>query len=405
MKNLLFIKQRLILALFVVLTISKLNSQIVIQNWATLATGADPYALTIDASGNLYTANNGNSTISKISPAGICTNNWATLSANTKPKAIAVSKDGSICTANDNYSASRILSPGNANQLTQQTWISFNENPQSILFDTSGNLYVLLSSRISVYDGYGTQNNNTNLLHFNNMILPSSFAINASGILYTADYGKQVVSKFDLSGWNGTYNWAFVGTGAAPVAIAVDASGNVYTTNASNNTVSKITPTGICTRSWVTLASGANPSHIAIDANGNVYITNNGNNTVSKITPTGICTQSWVTLTPRVYPRGIAIDANGNIFILNSNCTISKISNSDANALPEFAADGIKVYCVSKSIMVDGATLNSNYSVYSVSGLELISGKLTSNKIGLNNLQTGIYFVKINNEIAKVILK
>ena len=68
-------------------TVSKITSAgVVTDPWATLS-GA-PYAIAIDASGNVYTANYANNTVSKITSAGVLTAAWATLSV--APYAIAV---------------------------------------------------------------------------------------------------------------------------------------------------------------------------------------------------------------------------------------------------------------------------------------------------------------------------
>ena len=54
-------------------TISKITPNgTVTQAWATLATGSNPYGMTIDAAGNLYTVNRGTPgpyTVSKITPS------------------------------------------------------------------------------------------------------------------------------------------------------------------------------------------------------------------------------------------------------------------------------------------------------------------------------------------------
>ena len=72
-------------------TVSKITSAgVLTAAWATLTSGAYSYAIAIDASGNVYTANSGNSTVSKITSAGVLTAAWATLTSGAAPYAIAV---------------------------------------------------------------------------------------------------------------------------------------------------------------------------------------------------------------------------------------------------------------------------------------------------------------------------
>jgi serine protease AprX len=72
----------------------------VTQAWATLASGAGPSAIAIDASGNVYTANLFNNTVSKITPAGGVTQAWATLDSGAQPYGIAIDASGNVYTSN-----------------------------------------------------------------------------------------------------------------------------------------------------------------------------------------------------------------------------------------------------------------------------------------------------------------
>ena len=253
------------------------------QAWATLAGSAWPYGIAIDGSGNLYTANFSDGTVSKITPSGTVTQAWATLASGTNPNGIAIDSSGNVYISNQyGNSVSKITSAGVVTQ-AWATWAS-GAYPNAIAIDSSGNVY--------------TSNNNSTVSK-----------ITPSGVL--------------------TYPWATLASGAYPNAIAIDSSGNVYTANFLNSTVSKITPSGTVTQAWATLSgSGANPTRIAIDSSGNVYTSNN-NNTVSKITPSGTVTQAWATLASGTNPTGIAIDSSGNVYTANEgNSTVSKIVNS-----------------------------------------------------------------------------
>ena len=296
------------------------------QSWATLSSGTTPYSIAIDASGNVYTANFGNNTVSKITSTGTLTQTWATLASGTNPDAIAIDASGNVYTANaGNNTVSKITSGGSVTQVWAT--LASGADPTGIAIDASGNVFTSnngnntvskITSSGSITQAYATLISGSN---------PRSLAIDASsGNLYVANFQNQTISKI-TSGGSLTTTWATLAINAYPRGIAIDVSGNVYTANLNNNTVSKITSGGSVTQGWATLASGANPWGIAIDGSGNTYTTNSGNNTVSKITAGGTVTQAWATLASGANPYSVAIDVSGNIYIGNSgNNTVSKIS-------------------------------------------------------------------------------
>ncbi len=66
----------------------------------SLASGSCPYAGVFDPDGNFYTANECDSTISKITPAGVVTRAWATLPNHAVAEFIAFDSHGNLYTAN-----------------------------------------------------------------------------------------------------------------------------------------------------------------------------------------------------------------------------------------------------------------------------------------------------------------
>ena len=80
----------------------------------SLSGSASPYAICVDSSGNVYTANPGNNTVSKITSGGTVTQAWATLSGSANPDAICVDSSGNVYTADyGNNTVSKIGSnPG-----------------------------------------------------------------------------------------------------------------------------------------------------------------------------------------------------------------------------------------------------------------------------------------------------
>ncbi len=177
-----------------------------------MASFASPVAIAIDASGNVYTANQNHSTVSKITPAGVVTESWAALVFNASPSAIAIDASGNVYTANENLSTVSKITPAG---VVTESWAA-------------------LASFAS----------------------PVAIAIDASGNVYTANQNHSTVSKITPAGVV-TESWAALVFNASPSAIAIDASGNVYTANENISTVSKITPAGVVTPS---VSIAANPS-------------------------------------------------------------------------------------------------------------------------------------------------
>lgn len=146
---------------------------------------------------------------------------------------------------------------------------------------------------------------------------PSSVAVDSTGNLYIASPSSQQIYKVDPTGatlsvfaglgWTMTNPQSLDGKPAtsgslnAPTGVAVDASGNVYIADAGNNLIRKINSKGIMTtlagtgvvcatstsscgdNGPATAAQFNNPSAIATDKTGNVYIADTGDNRIRAI--------------------------------------------------------------------------------------------------------------------------
>lgn len=184
-------------------------------------------------------------------------------------------------------------------------------------------------------------------------------AIDASGTIYVADGGPDVIQKISQAGvmttlaggdTQGTTN----GTGAAasfvgPFAIAVDASGNAYVADYFANMIRKVTASGVVTtlagsgnagnqNDIGTAASFRNPTGVAVDASGNVYVADNNNNVIRKITSSGVVTTFAGSGTSGStdgaglaasfnQPYCVAVDRAGTLYVTDlGNSLIRKIS-------------------------------------------------------------------------------
>ena len=198
-------------------------------------TGSTAYGIAMDADGNVYTANSGSNTVSKVTPDGTTTTLGTT---GAGPRGITVDTDGNVYTSNlDDNTVSKIALDGT-----------------STIVGTTG-------------------------------LKPRAIAVDTAGNVYTANTDSDTVSKITPAGTSTIFGT----TGNTPVGIAIDANGNLYTANVDSDTVSKITPDGT---SMIFGITGSGPRDLTVDADGNVYTANQDSDDVSKIAPDGTTTTS-----------------------------------------------------------------------------------------------------------------
>lgn len=225
--------------------------------------------------------------------------------------------------------------------------------PSGISMDGSGNLYVsedyswairkISSSMLtSTFAGKpllrGSRDGVKGTASFDT---PYSVAADASGNLYVADFGNNIVRKVSSTGVTTTLagTAGVIGTtdgpGSSalfyhPSGIAVDAAGNVYVSDAQANTIRKITPGGVVStlagnpgRAGYADGTGKDayffgPGPLAIDDAGNLYLADQFNGAVRKVTPSGVVTTIGNGRTAAGV-GGVAVDSSGNVYFSSSN--------------------------------------------------------------------------------------
>ena len=363
---------------------------------ALKATFGGAYGLAVDRSGNLYIADANNGCIRKVSTAGIITtvagngtlgysgdNGPATAAQLNEPYAVAIDASGNIFVADTyNNRIRKISTAGVISTVAGTGSLGFNGDhipatqaniwsPDALAVDAAGNLYVGSAAdyrvRVVSTDGMITTIAGNGIAGFGGDGGPATsaplfgwfngVAVDPAGNVYFCDASRiRKVSKGIIS----TLAGGGMGDGgAAPLAgsvstgfLAIDTGGNVYLSSGINNRVRRISAAGTISTVAGTGEFGntgdggpavsarlAQPSGIAIDASGNLFIANVGNHTVRKVNIAGTITtiagagfQGYfgdngpATAAYLNSPMGIAADASGNLYIADTwNQVIRKV--------------------------------------------------------------------------------
>ena len=312
-------------------------------NWTT--------SLATDSAGNVYVADSRNSTIRKITPAGVVSTVAGTAGAYGSadgtgaaarfdwPRGVAVDSAGTVYVADEGNCAIRKITlagvvttvAGGSCTISPRdgkgTAATFND-PVGLTIDRLGNLYVADWQ-------YGSS--------------PVSYSIRK----ITPDYA---VTTLAVQTGGGVYDgWPYIPQGVTflyPMGVATDSTNNVYVADPTNSVIRKITPAGVVsTFAGSVYAPGSADGTgaaaqfqnsfggVATDSTGNVYVADDMNDTIRMITPAGVV--STLAGTAGNYgsadgtgaaaqfegPRGVATDSAGNVYVADTyNNTIRKIT-------------------------------------------------------------------------------
>ncbi|RZA02826.1 MAG: T9SS type A sorting domain-containing protein [Sphingobacteriaceae bacterium] len=265
-----------------------------------------PQGLTFDTSGNMYIADATNSSIRKITPAGVVT---------TLATGLAGAADVTI-DATGTYLYVACFTDHRIRRVTV----------------SGGTVTVFAGSGTA-----GTTNATGTSARFNG---PSGILYNnVDGNIYVCDYNSDRIRKVTTGAVVTNLSTNFDG----PTGIVADAAGNMYVANTLDNNIKKVTTGGTVTvfagttgsTSGSTDAVGTaarfnGPRGITIDAAGNLYVGDSGNFKIRKITTDATVTTvvgtgsagsaDGVGTAASVNNRGLGVDpTTGNIFLADYN--------------------------------------------------------------------------------------
>ena len=178
---------------------------------------------------------------------------------------------------------------------------------------------------------------------------PSGSVVDAQGNVYVSDQGNNVIRKITPLGVVSTYagtGAAGYRNGAvdsahltstsdslakfnSPQGLCIDASGNIYVADRGNNVIREIMPNGRtktiagnAVKGFIDATDAAaffnSPTGVAIDAKGNLWVTDQGNSALREISSSGVVTTIFGSPNQENllgYPSAITIDSQGNLYI------------------------------------------------------------------------------------------
>src|SRR6202522_4270858 len=322
---------------------------------ATSAELRNPRGVTVDASGNIYIADSGNSCIREVI---VSTGGISTVAGNGT---VGYSGDGGLSPSAELYS------------------------PDGLAVDSAGNIYIADT---------GNERIRAVGLEAAPVVLPPAGLISTVAgdgtARYSGDGGLAIIAELyqpQAVSADSTYN----------SGVAVDSAGKIYISDSSNNRIRKVavsngiisTVAGDGTAGYsgdgglATSAELRYPWGVTVDASGNIYIVDTNNRRIRKVTAsTGIISTvagdgtygysgdgGAATSAELYYPKGVAADSAGNIYFADGY-RIRKVTAS-TGVISTVAGDGTYGYsgdggpATSAELFVpDGVAVDSAGNIY-----------------------------------------
>ncbi len=248
----------------------------------TLGSGfSAPENVVMDASGNIFVADESNSQVKEILAVGGYTTVRTIGSGFSYPSGVAVDASGNVFVADYNHSAVKeVLAAGG--YTTVNTIGSGFSVPNGVALDASGNVFVADSGNNAVKEILAAGGYTTVITLNNSFNYPTDLKVDGSGNIFVADSGNNAVKEIVAAGGYTTVNT--VGSGFhRPAGVALDGTGNLFVASYNSNPLHEVLAAG----GYTTVVSNIpaifnNPSGLALDGSGNLFIADNSNNAVKE---------------------------------------------------------------------------------------------------------------------------
>ena len=288
--------------------------------------------------------------------------------------ALAGASESSTITtvAGDNASGSGYSGDGGqatVAQLNGEANVAFDASGDMYIADTSNNVIRMVTPEgiISTVAGNGSMGytGDGGLATSAELSGPFDMAVDASGNLFIADSGNNVIREVNTlgiistvvgtgtSGYSGDGGPASIAKLTFPASIVFDSEGDLIIADTGNNVIRKVTPSGIISTiagngtAWysgdggpATSAEFHDPFGVAIDAQGDLFIADSANNAIREVNSAGIISTiagngtvgysgdgGPATSATLFDPPGVAVDAYGDVFIADQgNNAIREVS-------------------------------------------------------------------------------
>jgi len=188
-------------------------------------------------------------------------------------------------------------------------------NPETMVFDSSGNLFVSNGKAIKKITPLGVKTTFATGLDVDGM------AVDAFGNLFVSRPTKNtnasdgVILEFTPDGRSSV----FASNVSHPKGLAFDSLGNLYLAYPDRDSILKFTPNGKRT----TFASGiAHPYRLAFDGLGNLFATDPAANSIFEISPSGVVSTIATNTSTTDLVNDLAFDSNGNLFVTFDNSVV-----------------------------------------------------------------------------------
>lgn len=225
------------------------------------------------------------------------------------------------------------------------------DGPTAAALDRSGNLYVLDSNRIRVFDAGGAFLRSVGSYGYGNgqWALPGCLAIDKSGNVIVSDWGVNRIVMFDSAG-KFLRKWGTTGSGDGqlnyPQGVAVDSFGNIMVADTNNHRIQVFDSNGTFLRKFGSLGSAdgqmTSPTGIAVDTTGNILVAEAER--VQVYSPMGEFLRKWKstgdTDDKTFYPYAVALDASGNVVVAERRNHRIQLFDSFGNPLAQFGVFG-----------------------------------------------------------------